>query len=56
MPYYLGETFWSLFLQYRMAERIISGIVDKTTQALYEVMKEKYLKLKIFVLKQIEIQ
>ena len=45
MPFLLGETFRSLSFQYRMGERTISEIVEETCQALYGVMKDKYLKV-----------
>ena len=35
--FFKGETFRSLSFQYRIGERTISGIVEETCQALYEV-------------------
>ena len=43
--FFPGETFRSLSFQYRLGERTISGIVEETCQALYEVLKDKYLKV-----------
>ncbi|KAK7151637.1 hypothetical protein R3I94_008090 [Phoxinus phoxinus] len=39
-----GETFKSLGFQYRMGSTTVSQIVISTCEALYEVMKEDYLK------------
>ncbi|KAI0221825.1 hypothetical protein LSAT2_026913 [Lamellibrachia satsuma] len=40
-----GESFKSLSFQFRMGERTMSNIVDETCQALFTVMKERYLKV-----------
>ncbi|CAB3978282.1 Hypothetical predicted protein [Paramuricea clavata] len=40
-----GESFRSLSFQYRIGERTVSNIISETCQALYEAMKQQYLKV-----------
>eukprot|EP00794_Sanderia_malayensis_P001940 gene1940-2206_t len=40
-----GESFHSLGLSYRIGDRTISSIVSETCQAIYENLKDKYLKV-----------
>ena len=42
---FLGESFRSLSFQYRIGERTVSNIISETCQALYEAMKQQYLKV-----------
>ncbi|XP_070550779.1 uncharacterized protein [Ptychodera flava] len=39
-----GETFRSLSFQFRIGERSVSAIIEETCGALYNAMKEKFLK------------
>ena len=40
-----GESFRSLSFQFRMGERTMSNIVTDTSKALYEVLKDEYIKV-----------
>ena len=42
-----GETFKSLSFQFRIGERTVSAIVEETCEALYNAMKEQFLKVLI---------